>query len=53
MGAGNRSAIGTLVERSTRHLTLVHLGPNRTAEGLRAMPSSTWSQSSQKRCGAR
>jgi IS30 family transposase len=35
MGAGNRSAIGTLVERSTRHVLLVHLGPSRTAEGVR------------------
>ena len=35
MGAGNRSAIGTLVERSTRHVILVHLGQSRTAEAVR------------------
>jgi IS30 family transposase len=35
MGAGNRSAIGTLVERSTRHLILVHLGRRRTSEAVR------------------
>lgn len=34
MGAGNRSAIGTLVERSSRHLILVYLG-RRTSEAVR------------------
>ena len=31
MGAGNRSAIGTLVERSTRFVILLHLGDDKTA----------------------
>jgi transposase, IS30 family len=31
----NKSAIGTLVERSTRYLLLVHLGQGRTAEHVR------------------
>ena len=31
----NKSAIGTLVERSTRYLLLVHLGAGRTAEHVR------------------
>jgi IS30 family transposase len=36
MGAGNRSAIGTLVERRTRYLILVHLPTGRpTAEAMR------------------
>ena len=36
MGAGNRSAIGTLVERRTRFLILVHLPNGRpTAEAMR------------------
>jgi IS30 family transposase len=34
MGAANRSAIGTVVERSTRHLILVHLPDGRTAEAV-------------------
>lgn len=37
MGAGNRSAIGTLVERRTRYLVLVHVRTGRpTAEAMRA-----------------
>lgn len=37
MGAGNRSAIGTLVERSTRYLILVHVPTGRpTAAAMRA-----------------
>lgn len=37
MGAGNRSAIGTLVERRTRYLVLVHVPTGRpTAEAMRA-----------------
>lgn len=32
MGAANRSAIGTLVERTTRYLILVHLAEGRTAK---------------------
>jgi len=36
MGAGNRSAIGTLVERSTRFLILIHVPNGRpTAEAMR------------------
>ena len=34
MGAANRSAIGTIVERTTRHLILVHLPEGRTAEAV-------------------
>jgi IS30 family transposase len=57
VGTGNRSAIGTLVERTTRHRVLVHLGHDRSAVALRdalirvfgAMPpqlrrSLTWDQ---------
>jgi IS30 family transposase len=32
LGASNRSAVGTLVERSTRYLLLLHLPDGRTAE---------------------
>ncbi len=35
MGPGNRSAIGTLVERSTRAVVLVHLPYGRTAAAVR------------------
>ena len=35
MGPGNRSAIGTLVERSTRALMLLHLPHGRTAAAVR------------------
>ncbi|MBE1603593.1 IS30 family transposase [Actinopolymorpha pittospori] len=36
MGAGNRSAIGTLVERRTRYLILVHVPNGRpTADAMR------------------
>lgn len=35
MGAGNQSAIGTLVERSTRFVMLVHLPGDHTAETVR------------------
>jgi transposase, IS30 family len=35
MGKGGRSAIGTLVERSSRHVMLVHLPNGRTAEAVR------------------
>jgi transposase, IS30 family len=57
MGSSNRSAIGTLVERSTRYLLLVHLpdghGPERVRDALidavAALPaglrrSLTWDQ---------
>jgi transposase, IS30 family len=35
MGAGNRSAVGTLVERSTRYVMLLHLAEGRSAEQVR------------------
>jgi IS30 family transposase len=35
MGAGNRSAIGTLVERTSRKTVLVHLGRDKSATALR------------------
>src|SRR5207302_1623396 len=35
MGANNRSAIGTLVERSTRFVMLLHLPQRHTAEAVR------------------
>ena len=35
MGANNKSAVGTLVERSTRYVILLHLGQNFSAEHVR------------------
>jgi IS30 family transposase len=35
VGKDNKSAIGTLVERSTRYVMLLHLGAGRTAEQVR------------------
>ena len=35
IGEGNRSAIGTLVERSTRYVMLLHLPTDHTAEAVR------------------
>lgn len=43
MGQGNRSAIGTLVERSTRFLILLHLGNDHDAEDVeRAIVEATY-----------
>jgi len=63
MGASNRTAIATLVERSSRNVTLVRVGANRTAAGLcaslvdvfTAMPpglarSLTWDQGKEMAC---
>ena len=36
IGKGGRSAIGTLVERSSRYVVLLHLPRGRTAEDVRA-----------------
>jgi IS30 family transposase len=36
IGKGGRSAIGTLVERSSRYVVLLHLPHGRTAEDVRA-----------------
>ena len=40
-GEGNRSAIGTLVERSTRYVMLLHLPTDHTAEAVRAALTKT------------
>jgi IS30 family transposase len=63
IGKGGRSAIGTLVERTTRFIILVHLAGNRGAENLRdrlaetmgTLPahlrrSLTWDQGSEMAC---
>ena len=63
MGRGNRSAIGTLVERTSRSTILVHLGTNNTGPVLcaaltalyRAMPpdlarSLNWDQGKEMTC---
>lgn len=56
MGKHNESAIGTLVERSTRFVLLVHLGKDRGAEAVRKAlvkkvktlrRSLTWDQGSE------
>ena len=60
LGTGNRSAIGTLVERSTRYCLLLHLPASHDAEAVRdemittiqALPaalrrSMTWDQGSE------
>lgn len=60
VGTGNRSAIGTLVERTSRYTILLHLGGARSAEAVRdamiaafgALPSDlrkslTWDQGSE------
>ena len=60
MGAGNTSAIGTLVERSTRYVMLLHLPAGKTAEHVRdalidtvatlpahLLKSLTWDQGSE------
>jgi IS30 family transposase len=66
MGQGNRSAIGTLVERSTRYLVLLHLpdghGPDQVHDALVAtmaiLPpqlkrSLTWDQGTEMHCHLR
>ena len=63
IGKGSRSAIGTLVERTTRFIVLVHLAGNRGAENLRdrlaetmgSLPahlrrSLTWDQGTEMAC---
>ncbi|MDQ0078488.1 transposase [Arthrobacter oryzae] len=63
IGKGSRSAIGTLVERTTRFIVLVHLAGNRGAEDLRARlveamgalrahlrRSLTWDQGTEMAC---
>ena len=60
MGASNRSAVGTLVERTSRYVLLLHLGEDKTAVGVEqamrtaisTLPaglrrSITWDQGSQ------
>ena len=50
MGKANRSAVGTLVERSTRYVKLLHLGEGRDAEKVKAamaraiqeLPADLW-----------
>lgn len=44
MGRGNRSAVATLVDRSSRFLRLVHLPDNRGAEAVRDALITTLSQ---------
>ena len=44
MGAGNRSAIGTLVERSTRYCLLLHLPGRRDAATVAAAMTETMSE---------
>jgi IS30 family transposase len=41
MGRNNHSAIGTLVERSTRFVLLLHLGEGRSAEHVRQQMAAT------------
>tara|TARA_R100000935_G_C2812352_1_gene155592 strand:+ start:139 stop:609 length:471 start_codon:yes stop_codon:yes gene_type:complete len=63
IGKGGRSAIGTLVERTTRFIVLVHLAGNRGADNLRdrlaatmgSLPahlrrSLTWDQGTEMAC---
>ncbi|MGI5132128.1 IS30 family transposase [Pseudonocardia sp. CA-107938] len=65
LGAGNHSAIGTLVERSTRFVLLLHLPHDHSAEAVRdamlaaisTLPahlrrSLTWDQGSEMACHA-
>jgi IS30 family transposase len=44
VGAGSRSAIGTLVDRASRYLLLVHLPINRSAEAVRDALADVLSQ---------
>ncbi|WP_445515062.1 IS30 family transposase [Tsukamurella ocularis] len=44
VGTGNRSAIGTLVERTSRYTILLHLGGNRSAEAVRDAMITTLQQ---------
>ncbi len=63
VGAGGRSAIGTLVDRASRYLLLVHLPVDRTAEAVRDALTAvlgdlsesvrltlTWDQGSEMAC---
>ena len=45
IGKGGRSAIGTLVERSSRYVVLLHLPHGRTAEDVRAALPARWPSS--------
>jgi transposase, IS30 family len=52
IGKGGRSAIGTLVERSSRYVVLLHLPHGRTAEDVRAALTRQVS-SCPRSCGGR
>ncbi len=53
IGKGGRSAIGTLVERSSRYVVLLHLPNGRTAEDVRVALTRTGRPSCPPSCGGR